>query len=69
HRIEVRTPLIELTKADIVTLGTRLGVDYSQTVTCYDPTPDGLACGACDACRLRRQGFKCAGLPDPTRYV
>ncbi|MEM7808085.1 MAG: 7-cyano-7-deazaguanine synthase QueC [Planctomycetota bacterium] len=69
HRIEVRTPLIELTKGDIVTLGTRLGVDYSQTVTCYDPTPDGLACGACDACRLRRQGFKCAGLPDPTRYA
>ena len=68
-KVEVRTPLIELTKADIVRLGVSLGVDYAQTVTCYDPDEQGRACGQCDACVLRRQGFEQAGVADPTRYV
>ena len=63
----IRTPLIDLTKAQIVEQGTALGVDYAMTVTCYDATDDG-ACGECDACLLRRKGFVDAGLPDPTRY-
>ena len=63
----IRTPLIDLTKAEIIRQGTALGVDYGLTVTCYDPTDDG-ACGACDACILRRQGFEAAGVADPTRY-
>ncbi len=67
--VEVRAPLIQLTKADIVKLGTSLGVDYSATVTCYDPDDAGHACGTCDACRLRRIGFEEAGLDDPTRYI
>ena len=67
-RVEVRAPLIELTKADIVRLGTGLGVDYGLTVTCYDPDAAGRACGACDACQLRRKGFADAGVADPTRY-
>ena len=65
--LEIRAPLLRLTKAGIVKLGTRLGVDYAQTLTCYDPVR-GKACGACDACQLRRRGFEEAGLPDPTRY-
>jgi 7-cyano-7-deazaguanine synthase len=69
RRLQIRTPLIDLTKADIVQLGTDLGVDYSLTVTCYDPTDAGLACGRCDACQLRRVGFLDADLPDPTRYA
>lgn len=67
-RVEVRAPLIELTKAEIVRLGTALGVDYALTVTCYAPDAAGRACGACDACVLRRAGFTEAGVPDPTRY-
>ena len=67
--IALRTPLIELSKADIVTLGTRLGVDFAQTVSCYSAADDGAACGDCDACELRRQGFTAAGVTDPTRYV
>ncbi len=67
-RFEVRTPLIALSKADIVRSGTALGVDYGLTVSCYQPDPAGRACGRCDACRLRRAGFEAAGLPDPTRY-
>ncbi len=63
----IRTPLIEMTKAEIVALGTSLGVDYGLTTTCYDAGPDG-ACGECDACVLRRRGFEQAGIPDPTRY-
>ncbi len=63
----VHAPLIELTKADIIKLGTGLGVDYGQTHSCYDPIGDA-ACGRCDACALRRKGFAEAGLPDPTRY-
>lgn len=67
-RLRVHTPLIDLTKADIIRRGIELGVDYGLTVTCYDPAPDGAACGACDACVLRRRGFEQAGLADPTRY-
>ena len=65
----VHTPLIDLTKAEIIRRGTALGVDYAATISCYDPAPDGAACGHCDACLLRRQGFADAGIDDPTRYV
>ena len=61
-------PLIKMSKVDIIRAGTALGVDYGLTLSCYDPTDDGRACGACDACQLRRAGFQGAGLPDPTRY-
>ncbi len=67
-RVEIRTPLIDLTKAEIVKLGMSLGVDYSLTLTCYDPDPRGHACGRCDACILRRRGFEQAGVADPTAY-
>jgi 7-cyano-7-deazaguanine synthase len=65
--VRIRTPLIRLTKQEIIVRGRELGVDYSQTVTCYDPK--GGACGRCDACQLRRRGFQMAGLADPTRYA
>ncbi len=65
----IHTPLINLTKAEIIKQGTALGVDYSQTHSCYDPTPDGLSCGQCDSCRLRLKGFSEAGLRDPLRYA
>lgn len=65
----VHAPLIELTKAQIIELGTKLGVDYGITHSCYDPAPDGAACGRCDACQLRKKGFAEAGIADPTRYV
>jgi 7-cyano-7-deazaguanine synthase len=68
-RYSIHTPLMQLGKDDIVRLGVDLGVDYSQTVSCYQATDAGLACGRCDACRLRREGFERAGIPDPTRYV
>jgi 7-cyano-7-deazaguanine synthase len=64
----IRTPLIAMTKAEIIRLGTRLGVDYSLTLSCYDPSAEGEACGACDACILRRRGFAEAGVADPARY-
>jgi 7-cyano-7-deazaguanine synthase len=64
----IHTPLIGWTKAEIIREGTRLGVDYGQTVSCYQADAEGRACGRCDACRLRRAGFIGAGLPDPTRY-
>lgn len=64
----IHAPLIRMTKAQIIREGTRLGVDYSLTLSCYDPTPDGVACGLCDSCVLRRKGFESAGVPDPTRY-
>lgn len=64
----IHTPLISLTKAEIIREGTRLGVDYGQTVSCYQADEEGRACGRCDACRLRRAGFAAAGIPDPTRY-
>src|SRR5512140_295982 len=66
--LRIRAPLLRLGKADIVKLGTRLGVPYRQTLTCYDPIR-GRACGACDACVLRRKGFADAGLADPTQYA
>ena len=69
RRLRVHAPIIELDKAQIVRLGTSLGVDYGLTVSCYQATPEGLACGRCEACRLRREGFVRAGLPDPTRYA
>jgi 7-cyano-7-deazaguanine synthase len=65
----VHAPLIDLSKADIVRRGTALGVDFSLTVSCYQADADGRACGRCDSCRLRRDGFAAAGIPDPTRYV
>jgi 7-cyano-7-deazaguanine synthase len=68
-RFTVHTPLMRLDKAGIIRLGVSLGVDYSITHSCYDPTPDGLACGACDSCTLRAKGFREAGVADPTRYA
>lgn len=65
---KVVAPLIDLTKAQIIQRGIALGVDYSLTVSCYQADDDGRACGSCDACRLRRDGFSAAGVPDPTRY-
>lgn len=62
-------PLLHLTKAEIIRRGIELGVDYGLTHSCYDPDPDGAACGHCDSCLLRRRGFEEAGLPDPTRYA
>ncbi len=66
--LRVHAPLLDKSKAEIVALGTELGVDFSATVSCYLATPTGQACGACDACVLRRKGFADAGMPDPTRY-
>ena len=67
--ITIHTPIINMSKADIVREGTRLGVDYAMTVSCYQANADGLACGVCDSCRLRKEGFHAAGLADPTRYA
>ena len=67
--IRVRTPLIELSKREIIELGLRLGVDYSMTTSCYDPGPNGEACGRCDACQLRLRGFREAGSRDPAAYA
>jgi 7-cyano-7-deazaguanine synthase len=64
----IHTPLIALSKADIIRRGHALGVDFSDTVSCYQADAEGRACGRCDSCRLRRAGFEAAGLPDPTRY-
>jgi 7-cyano-7-deazaguanine synthase len=69
QKFRIHAPLISLTKAQIIAWGTDLGVDYSLTSSCYDPLPDGRACGHCDSCQLRRKGFSEAGVPDPTRYV
>ena len=66
--ITVHAPLIDLTKAEIVQLGSRHGVDYGITVSCYQADEQGRACGQCDSCRLRREGFRAAGIKDPTRY-
>jgi 7-cyano-7-deazaguanine synthase len=65
----IQAPLIDLTKAEIIRKGVELGVDYGLTHSCYDPSADGLACGVCDSCALRKKGFAAAGVPDPTRYV
>ncbi len=67
--IRIQAPLLDLTKREIVALGLSLGVDYSITLSCYDPTPDGLACGHCDACHLRLKGFSEAGVADPASYA
>lgn len=68
-RYSIHTPLIDLTKAEIIGKGLSLGVDYGRTHSCYDPTPEGLACGRCDSCRLRLKGFAEAGVKDPVKYV
>jgi 7-cyano-7-deazaguanine synthase len=68
HRVTIHTPLISLTKAEIIQRGIALGVDYAQTISCYDPAEDGAACGACDACVLRLNGFAAHGRSDPARY-
>jgi 7-cyano-7-deazaguanine synthase len=67
--VSVRTPLIDMSKREIVSLGVSLGVDYSMTTSCYDPSADGVACGHCDACQLRLKGFSEAGMRDPVRYA
>jgi len=67
--IRINAPLIEMRKAEIIATGLRLGVDFALTLSCYDPDPQGRACGICDSCRLRAEGFRDAGAPDPTHYV
>lgn len=69
HGFRVHAPLINLSKAEIIATGARLGVDYTQTMSCYEPDTAGRACGTCDSCRLRAQGFAAAGIPDPTPYI
>jgi 7-cyano-7-deazaguanine synthase len=66
--LTIHAPLIKLTKAEIIMQGTSLGIDYSQTISCYQADHDGRACGVCDSCQFRKQGFAQAGLADPTRY-
>lgn len=68
ERLRIETPLIHLTKPEIIRLGIDLGVDYSMTVSCYQADAQGRACGRCDSCRIRQAGFEAAGLADPTRY-
>jgi len=69
QKMRIHTPLMALSKAEIITRGIALGVDYGQTVSCYQASDNGLACGVCDSCRLRTEGFLAAGVPDPTRYA
>ena len=68
QQLTIETPLIQLSKAEIIRKGTELGVDYSLTISCYDPDQNGAACGQCDSCRLRKKGFEEAGVNDPTIY-
>lgn len=68
HLIKIETPLMHMTKAQIIQMGLKLGVDYAQTVSCYQADEQGRACGQCDSCRLRQQGFDDAGVADPTQY-
>jgi 7-cyano-7-deazaguanine synthase len=68
HPIAIEAPIVAMTKAEIVRRGVALGVDYALTVSCYEADARGAACGACDACRFRREGFRAAGVADPTRY-
>lgn len=68
HPTRIRAPLVQLPKADIIRTGARLGVDFSLTLSCYDPDAQARACGVCDSCRLRAEGFRAAGVPDPTLY-
>ena len=67
-KLSIQAPLIDMTKGEIISAGASLGVDYSQTVSCYQASIEGLACGKCDSCRLRIEGFNQAGISDPTRY-
>ena len=67
-KLTIQVPLMDKTKAEIIQIGTALGVDYSLTLSCYDPDAKGRACGGCDSCLHRKKGFKAAGIPDPTRY-
>jgi len=67
--IHIDTPLIRMTKAQIIQTGISLGVDFAMTHSCYDPSPEGMACGQCDSCLLRRRGFTEAGVADPTPYI
>lgn len=69
QRFRIRAPLLQLSKGEIVRRGLELGLDFALTHSCYDPTPQGLACGRCDACQLRKKGFAEAGVPDPIRYA
>jgi 7-cyano-7-deazaguanine synthase len=69
RKLTVHAPLMHMTKAQIIEAGQKLGVDYGLTISCYDPTPEGEACGHCDSCQLRKKGFDDAGVPDPTRYA
>lgn len=69
NKTTIHTPLISMEKSDIIRTGFYLEVDYSQTVSCYQATEDGLACGKCDSCKFRQEGFRLAGIADPTRYV
>jgi 7-cyano-7-deazaguanine synthase len=69
RKLTVHAPLMHMSKADIIQTGSKLGVDYGLTISCYDPTPDGGACGHCDSCQLRQKGFAEADLPDPTHYA
>jgi 7-cyano-7-deazaguanine synthase len=68
-KLTIHTPLLLLTKADIIRAGTAMGIDYSMTHSCYDPSEDGSACGKCDSCIIRRKGFEDANVADPTRYA
>lgn len=68
HKLEVHAPLMAMNKADIIRTGTRLGIDYSQTISCYQADNNGYACGRCDSCHFRKQGFEQAGIVDPTLY-
>ena len=69
QHLKIHTPLMEMTKAQIIRKGKALGIDYSITHSCYDPSPNGLACGQCDSCILRKKGFQEAGVADPTKYA
>jgi 7-cyano-7-deazaguanine synthase len=68
QKLTIETPLIHMSKAEIIQAGTQMGIDYSLTVSCYQADAEGLACGVCESCRLRKAGFEAAGLQDPTRY-
>lgn len=68
EKITIHTPLINISKSAIIQKGISLGIDYSLTHSCYDPSPEGLACGSCDSCLIRKRGFEEAGVPDPTKY-
>lgn len=68
-RITIQTPLIKMTKAEIIQKGMELGIDFRLTRSCYDPSPEGKACGQCDSCLLRKKGFREAGIPDPIEYI